>query len=100
MGGVKIVKARRQEGIHPFLGLIIVYLAVYHRQTHAAEAEVLFDFGKISCHKEYLLCFLLLYHAVVATGQALFKFKIELFLDILLHSRYTNIVQKRTIYVG
>ena len=43
VGGVKIVKARLQKGIHHFLGLLDIHLFALHRQPHAAKAKVLFN---------------------------------------------------------
>ena len=43
VGGVKIIESGVQKRIHHALGLLGVDLAVLHRQTHKAKAEVLFD---------------------------------------------------------
>ena len=52
MGGVEIVKAGIQEGIHHAAGLLQVHFLALHRQTHAAEAEIFLDVVK--SHKVFL----------------------------------------------
>ena len=102
VGGIKIVEACRQEGIHHFVGFFNVHLAVYHRQTHTAEAEVLFNFGKISCHKGYLLQFSFIITCGSYYRSSTFLLQISskqnsFSIDIYNLPRYTYIVQKRTI---
>ena len=43
VGSIEVVEAPVQKGVYHALGLLYVYLFPIHRQTHTAEAEVLFD---------------------------------------------------------
>ena len=50
IGGIKVIEAGFQEGIHHFVGGFDVHILADHGQAHHAEAEILFDFRKICVH--------------------------------------------------
>ena len=60
MGGVKIVEARRQEGIHHLAGLLRIHFLAAHGQAHHAEAEILLNFREMRVHKDSSWFFVLL----------------------------------------
>ena len=51
VGGVEIVEARGQEGIHHLTGGFHVHFFADHGQAHHAEAEVFLNFRKMRVHK-------------------------------------------------
>ena len=50
MGGVEVVEAGFQEGVHHGAQLFHINLVLFHGKTHAAEAEILFDFREKYVH--------------------------------------------------
>ena len=50
VGGVKIVEARRQKGIHHLRGLLDIHRIAHHRQAHKAKTELLLNFRKDRFH--------------------------------------------------
>ena len=50
VGGVEVVEASVDEGVHHVAGLGDVHFPLLHREAHQTEAKVLFDLGKNLLH--------------------------------------------------
>ena len=57
VGGIKIVKSRRQKGVHHLRGLGNVHQIAHHGQAHHTKAEPLLNFGKYHFHIHVSLTF-------------------------------------------
>ena len=57
VGGIKIVKSRRQKGVHHLRGLGNVHQIAHHGQAHHTKAEPLLNFGKHRFHIHISLTF-------------------------------------------